>query len=58
MCIQTKLTVRAVNGNTAVMEDGRKVLLGSVQHASKGDVLMVYANIALEKVTHDGKGDT
>jgi fructose-1,6-bisphosphatase len=50
MCIQTVLRVASRSGNSAIMEDGRVVLLGPIRHVTPGDYLGVYANIALERV--------
>jgi hypothetical protein len=56
MCIQTLLQVTSSNAGSALMEDGRVVLLGPIRHVLPGEYLSVYANIALERVDVKKKG--
>jgi len=56
MCTSTVLAIKKVHGAKAVMDDGRTVLLGSIQNAAAGETLRVYANVAIEKVFIGKKG--
>lgn len=49
MCFEIPLKIVNIEKNNAVMEDGRVVRLGEIQ-AKKNDYLLVYANIAVEKM--------
>jgi hypothetical protein len=58
MCIPTILRTKKIQGTKAIMEDGREVLLGGVRHVVPGDMLRVYANLAIEKTPNSRKDDT
>jgi hypothetical protein len=49
MCIQTVLEIKKIQGDRAIMDDGREVLLGTVR-AVPGEHLSVYANVAIAKI--------
>jgi hydrogenase maturation factor len=50
MCTNSILQVKKLTGTLAIMNDGRKVHLGSTHSISVGDYLEVYADLAIEKV--------
>jgi hypothetical protein len=56
MCMSTVLAIKKVDGAKAIMADGRIVLLGSIHDAVAGEMLRVYANVAIEKVLVGKKG--
>lgn len=51
MCLTVPQKVIDVRGNTAVMQDGRRVMTVLVGNVQPGDMLLVQANMAVEKVS-------
>jgi hydrogenase maturation factor len=51
MCLTVPQKVIDVKGNTAVMQDGRRVMTVLVGNVQPGDILLVQANMAVEKVS-------
>jgi len=50
MCFQIPKKIKTINEREAVMEDGVRVKLGDM-NVTYGDYLLVYGNMAVEKVT-------
>jgi hydrogenase maturation factor len=50
MCLTVPRRVEKINGKKALLQDGRWVSLAMVDGVSKGDMVMVNANLAIEKV--------
>jgi len=51
MCLTVPRRVKTVEGNKALMQDGRWVLIKMVGKVKPGDMLLVQANLAVEKVS-------
>lgn len=49
MCFAIPKQIKQIKGNIAFMEDKSSAKLGDIQ-ASPGDFLLVYGNIAVEKI--------
>ena len=50
MCIATIRKVKHVDGNIALMDDGRKVRLGPEVRLNPGEYAEVYADIVIRKL--------
>lgn len=50
MCIQLVRKVKEIQGDIALMDDGRKVRISMIADVKVGDLLDVYGDIALERV--------
>ena len=50
MCFQIPKKIKKVNDREAIMEDGARIKLGGIK-AHAGDYMLVYGNMAVEKVT-------
>ncbi len=51
MCLAVPRKVEKVNGKRALMQDGREVDLTLVGKVKKGDMLIVSANMAVDKLS-------
>jgi hypothetical protein len=51
MCFSIPYKILSIKDNIAIIEDGRKILIGSEISANKGEYLRIIGNIAVGKLT-------
>lgn len=51
MCLTTPKKIKKVSGQSAELNDGRKVNIALINRAKKGDWVLTNADLALSKIT-------